>query len=83
MLFTGGIGPIPKGLLQQNGVRLHTVRERISDLLTKIDVIMVADDGVPFVSGEICHGGPRVPLRDRIVAWGVFSSDRQIFLAAI
>jgi len=59
LLFTGGIGPIPKGLLQQNGVRVHTVRGRISDLLTKIDVIMVAYDDVPFVSGESCHGGPR------------------------
>ena len=59
LLFTGGIEPIPKALLQQNGVRVHTVRGRISDLLTKIDVIMVADDDVPFVCGESCHGGPR------------------------
>jgi len=59
LLFTGGIGPIPKALLQQNGVRVHTVRGRISDLLTKVDVIMVADDDVPFVCSKSCHGGPR------------------------
>jgi nitrogen fixation protein NifB len=59
LLLTGGIGPAPKALLQQNGVRVRTVRGRIGDLLAKIDAITGADDDVPFVCGESCHGGRR------------------------
>jgi nitrogen fixation protein NifB len=59
LLLTAGIGPLPKSLLQQHGMQIRTVRGRICDLLEKIDAIKAADDDVPFVCGESCHGGRR------------------------
>jgi nitrogen fixation protein NifB len=59
LLLTGGIAPEPKALLQRNGTEVRTVRGRIDDLLAKIDAILLADDEVPFVCDESCHGGRR------------------------
>ena len=57
LLLVGGIGPMPKSLLGQNGIRVRTVRGRISDILAKIDVDVSDDEeSVPFVCGEACHG---------------------------
>jgi hypothetical protein len=56
-LLVGGIGPMPKSLLDRRGIRVRTVRGRISDILAKIDVTVSDDaDSVPFVCGEDCNG---------------------------
>jgi len=56
LLLVGGIGPMPKSLLDRHGIWVRTVRGRISDILAKIDVNVSDDDSAPFVCGEACHG---------------------------
>jgi nitrogen fixation protein NifB len=57
LLLVGGIGPMPKALLDQNGIRVRTVRGRIADILAKIDItVSDDDDSTPFVCGEACSG---------------------------
>jgi nitrogen fixation protein NifB len=57
LVLVGGIGPFPRSVLDQNGIRVRTVQGRIEDLLGKIDEIVAApDDSVPFVCGSGCHG---------------------------
>ena len=56
LLLAGGIGPVPRALLDQHGIRVRTVRGPISEILAQIDVtVSDADGGAPFVCGEGCN----------------------------
>jgi nitrogen fixation protein NifB len=59
LLLVGGVGPGPKAALQKQGVRVRTVQGQVAELLKKVAEISAADEDVPFVCGEGCHGNGR------------------------
>lgn len=59
LLLADGVGPVPRAVLKQNGIRVRTARGRITEILAQIDVAAVDDDDVPVVCSERCHGHGR------------------------